>query len=147
MLLDPLMNSMPSIFTRIIQRESPAEIVYETDRVIAFLDIFPAADGHTLVVPKREVSDFHDLPGDDATALVLALQRVVRGVTRGMGTPHYNLRLNNGAVAGQVVFHVHFHVMPRWPGVLHQKARLDPAKGAANAARIRAALKELENSP
>lgn len=138
---------MASVFTRIIRRESPAEIVYETDRVIAFLDIFPATDGHTLVVPKREVSDFQDLPAEDAAALMLALQRVVRGVTKGMGTPHYNLRLNNGPAAGQIVFHIHFHIMPRWPGVLHQKAPIDPAKGAANAGRIRAALKELENLP
>jgi histidine triad (HIT) family protein len=134
---------MPSIFTRIIRREAPAEIVYETDKVIAFLDIFPATDGHTLVVPKVEIPNFEDLPSDDAAALVVAMQQVVRGVTRAMGTPHYNLRLNNGSPAGQVVFHVHFHVMPRWPGISPQKGPLDPAKGVENAAKIREALKTL----
>jgi histidine triad (HIT) family protein len=134
---------MPSIFTRIVQRTAPAEIVYETDKVIAFLDIFPATDGHTLVVPKREVSSFEDLPADDLTALMLGVQEVVRGVTRAMGTPHYTLRLNNGPMAGQVVFHVHFHVMPRFPGVGLNKAPLPPAKGKEIGAKIRAALHEL----
>jgi histidine triad (HIT) family protein len=134
---------MPSIFTRIVQRSAPAEIVYETGTAIAFLDIFPAVAGHTLVVPKREVSSFEDLPAEDVTALMLAVQDVVRGVTRALGTPHYNLRLNNGPAAGQVVFHVHFHVMPRFPGVPIQKVPLDPARGRELGARIRAALLEL----
>ena len=134
---------MPSIFTKIIQRQAPGEIVYETDKVIALLDIFPAVDGHTLVVPKREVASFEDLPPEEAQALMLSLQHVVRGVTRAMGTPHYNLRLNNGPAAGQVVFHIHFHVMPRWPGVSINKRPLDPAKGKEYGARIRAAFQEL----
>ena len=134
---------MPSIFTRIIQRTAPAEIVYETDRAIAFLDVFPATPGHTLVVPKREVSSFEDLPAEDLAALMLSVQVVVRGVTRAMGTPHYNLRLNNGPAAGQVVFHIHFHVMPRYPGASIQKAPLDPAQGREHGAKIRAALQAL----
>lgn len=134
---------MPSLFTRIIQRTMPAEIVYETGAVIAFLDIFPATPGHTLVVPKREVSSFEDLPAEDLAALMLSVQDVVRGVTRAMGTPHYNLRLNNGPAAGQVVFHIHFHVMPRFPGVSIQKVPLDPTQGREHAAKIRAALQEL----
>jgi histidine triad (HIT) family protein len=134
---------MPSIFTRIIQRTAPAEIVYESAGALAFLDIFPATPGHTLVVPKREVSSFEDLPAQDLTALMLAVQDVVRGVTRALGTPHYNLRLNNGPEAGQVVFHIHFHVMPRFPGVSTRKAPLDPALGREHAAKIRAALSEL----
>jgi len=135
---------MPSIFTRIVRREAPADIVYEDGMTIAFLDIFPAFEGHTLVVPKREVANFEDLPPEDTAALMTAVQRVVRGVTRALGTPHYNLRLNNGAAAGQVVFHVHVHVMPRRPGDMHHKHPLDPAEGAAIAAKIRAALETLD---
>jgi histidine triad (HIT) family protein len=134
---------MASIFSKIIQRQAPAEIVYETDQVVAFLDVFPAVDGHTLVVPKREVSSFEDLPADDLRALMLGVQQVVRGVTKAMGTPHYNLRLNNGPAAGQVVFHIHFHVMPRWPGVSINKRPLDPALGKEQGAKIRAALAEI----
>jgi histidine triad (HIT) family protein len=134
---------MASIFTRIIRREAPAEIVYEDERTIAFLDIFPVFDGHTLVVPKVETADFHALPAEDAAALAVATQRVAMGVTRAVGTPHYNLRLNNGREAGQVVFHVHMHVMPRRPGAVHDKRPLDPARGKELGAKIRAALKEL----
>lgn len=134
---------MPSIFTRIIRRQAPAEIVYEDERTIAFLDNFPAFEGHTLVVPKVEVANFEDLPAEDATALVLAVQRVARGVTKALGAPDYNLRLNNGAEAGQVVFHVHVHIMPRRPGVPHHKQPLDPAQGKSVGAKIRAALQEL----
>ena len=137
---------MASIFTRIVQRTAPAEIVYETDKAIAFLDIFPASDGHTLVVPKREVSNFEDLPAEDLTALILAVQDIARGVTRAMGTPHYRLGLNNGSEAGQVVFHVHFHVIPRFPGTVMRKAPLPPAKGREIGAKIRAALEELRGA-
>lgn len=137
---------MASIFTHIVQRSAPAEIVYETDKTVAFLDIFPASDGHTLVVPKREVSNFEDLPAEDLTALIMAVQEVARGVTRAMGTPYYRLGLNNGSVAGQVVFHVHFHVIPRFPGVAMRKAPLLPAKGKEIGAKIRAALEELRGA-
>jgi histidine triad (HIT) family protein len=134
---------MPSIFTRIIRRQAPAEIVYEDDKTIAFLDIFPAFEGHTLVVPKVEIANFEDLPAENACALVLAVQRVARGVMKAMDTPHYSLGLNNGSAAGQVVFHVHVHVMPRQPGVPHHKQPLDPAQAKVIGAKIRAALQEL----
>jgi histidine triad (HIT) family protein len=134
---------MPSVFTRIIRREAPAEIVFETERVIAFLDHYPSSPGHTLVVPKVEVPNFEDVPPEDATALVLAVQRVARAVTQAMATPHYNLRVNNGRAAGQVVFHVHVHIMPRWPDRQFQKQPLDPAQGKLHAEQIRAALKLL----
>ena len=107
---------MASIFTKIIAREIPGEIVYEDDHAIAFLDIAPKSEGHTLVVPKVEVASFGDLPADVLPPLMAAIQKVARGVAQAMGTPHYNVTLNNGPPAGQVVFHVHFHIMPRWEG-------------------------------
>ena len=108
---------MASIFTRIINRELPGEIVYEDDHALAFLDINPKSEGHTLVVPKYEVANFDALPPDVLATLMLAVQKVARAVTRAMNTPHYNLSLNNGGPAGQVVFHVHFHIIPRHEGV------------------------------
>ncbi len=108
---------MASIFTKIIERELPAHVVYEDAHAIAFLDIHPKAEGHTLVVPKREVAHFEELPAEDLAQLGLALQKVARGIATALGTPHYNLSLNNGAPAGQVVFHVHFHIIPRREGV------------------------------
>lgn len=107
---------MTSIFSKIIRREIPAERVYETENELAFLDINPISEGHTLVVPKREVADFDALPPGDLTSLIAAVQTVARGVASAMDSPHYNVTLNNGAAAGQVVFHVHFHVIPRYQG-------------------------------
>ena len=110
-------ETMASIFTRIINRELPGEIVYEDDHALAFLDINPKSEGHTLVVPKFPVASFDALPADVLAPLMLAVQKVARAVTRAMNTPHYNLSLNNGGPAGQVVFHVHFHIIPRHEGV------------------------------
>ena len=134
---------MASIFSQIIRRKVPGELVYETDREIAFLDIFPTTEGHTLVVPKLEVSSFELLPPEDVDSLARAVQVVARGVTKAMGTPHYNLELNNGAPAGQVVFHVHFHVVPRYEGQTGKAGPLPPEKMKEIGAKIRAALQEL----
>jgi histidine triad (HIT) family protein len=131
---------MASIFTRIIRREAPAEIVYETESVIAFLDSYPACDGHTLVVPKREVSGFEELAPEELTALMLAVRRVARGALRALDAPAYNILINNGSAAGQVVFHVHVHVIPRRPGVSREKRPLDPRKAQEIGAKLRAAI-------
>jgi len=109
-------GDMSTIFTQIIRGELPSEMVFETEHEVAFLDIHPSSDGHTLVVPRLEVSAFDHLPPESVASLAQTVQVVAQGVTRAMGTPHYNLALNNGAPAGQVVFHVHFHVIPRFGG-------------------------------
>ena len=135
---------MASIFSQIIQREAPGELVYETDTELAFLDLHPSTEGHTLVVPKREVVRFDELEPGELTSLMAAVQVVARGVTKAMGTPHYNLMLNNGAPAGQVVFHVHFHVIPRHEG--QSRGRMGvypPGQMAKVGGLIRAALQEL----
>ncbi len=138
---------MPSIFSKIIRGELPAEKVYETASELAFLDINPKSEGHTLVVPKLEVADFGALPLPELASLIGAVQLVTRGVTRAMGTPHYNLFLNNGAPAGQVIFHVHFHIVPR-----HQGGGRPGLPGGYEAGRIedvgekiRAAIGELQS--
>jgi histidine triad (HIT) family protein len=131
---------MASLFTQIIRRELPGEIVYETDQDIAFLDLYPACDGHTLVAPKREVANFGELTHAETASLIHAVQTVARGVTRAMGTPHFNLQLNNGAPAGQLVFHVHFHVIPRWEGVPKQKRMLPPERMREIGALVRRAV-------
>ncbi|HEX9842211.1 MAG TPA: HIT family protein [bacterium] len=135
---------MPSTFTRIIRRELPAHVVYEDAHAIAFLDLHPKAEGHTLVVPRHEVASFHELPPEDAAHLARALRTVAGAVSRAMGTPHYNLALNNGAPAGQVIFHVHFHIIPRHEGVPRSRMplSLSAARMDAIAAVIRAAVAE-----
>ena len=107
---------MASIFTKIIQGEIPCEKILETDSEIAFLDIMPNALGHTLVIPKLEVKKLEDLPQSHAISLMCTLQQVAKAVSLAFDGIDYNLILNNGANAGQVVEHLHFHVIPRSEG-------------------------------
>jgi histidine triad (HIT) family protein len=136
---------MPSLFSRIICGEAPAERLYETEHELAFLDIHPKAPGHTLVVPKLEVAAFEELPPERAASLAATVQTVAKGITEAMGTRDYNLLLNNGPRAGQVIAHVHFHIIPRYGG----NPFLD-RPGAASlkevAQRIRQALRTLAES-
>ncbi len=134
---------MASVFTQIVRGEIPAEKVYETGSELAFLDLHPKSPGHTLVVPKLEVASFEDLPPEAAASLMTTLQTVAKGVTQAMSTAHYNLVLNNGARAGQVVFHVHFHVIPRYGGFARGEGPSAPA--AEIAERIRSAIATLQS--
>ncbi len=120
---------MSSLFTKIIRGELPSEKVYETDSELAFLDINPKAEGHTLVIPKLEVASFEELPQAEMHSLISAVQVVTRGIVRAMATPHYNLLLNNGAPAGQVIFHVHFHIIPRFESAGHGRPSGGYAEG------------------
>lgn len=102
----------PCVFCDIIARRAPAYIVYEDERSMAFLDIYPFTRGHLLVIPKRHGARLTDIPFDDQMALVRAVDELCRRTER--LTPDYNLALNAGARAGQIVFHVHFHIIPRY---------------------------------
>ena len=104
------------LFCKIVQGEIPCEKVYEDENVMAFLDIHPVNPGHILVVPKKHVVDFVSL--DDATlaSVVSVAKKVGAAVMRGAGAQGVNVMINNGAVAGQVVFHLHVHVVPRFEG-------------------------------
>ena len=104
---------MASIFTKIIQGEIPCEKIIETDSEIAFLDINPCAEGHTLVIPKLEVERLEDLPETQTMSLMRTIQQVAKAVSTAFDGIDYNLILNNGVNAGQVIEHVHFHVLPR----------------------------------
>jgi histidine triad (HIT) family protein len=99
-------------FCEIISGRSPAWVVYEDENTMAFLDIFPFTRGHLLVVPKRHGARLTDIPFEDQMSLIRSLDEVCRRIER--LTPDYNLTLNAGARAGQVVFHVHFHIIPRY---------------------------------
>jgi len=105
-----------SIFTRIIRGEIPCQRVFEDEHVLAFLDINPLSEGHTLVVPKRQVERLEQLPPEEAAAVGRVLGVIARRILVATGAPGYNLLQNNGAVAGQLVPHVHFHIIPRREG-------------------------------
>ena len=106
---------MPSIFSRIIAGEIPCHQVFRAERWLAFLDIAPAATGHTLLVPLIEVPVLHALPLATLADLGPIMARLTVAVCRVSGAPDVNVVLNDGPSAGQVVPHVHFHVIPRWP--------------------------------
>jgi histidine triad (HIT) family protein len=103
---------MPTIFKRIIDREIPADIVYEDDRCLAFRDINPQAPTHVLLIPKKEIASLDALEDDDA-GLVAHLWLVVRNLARTLGVDKsgYRVIVNCGAEAGQTVDHLHFHLL------------------------------------
>lgn len=101
------------LFCKIIDRSISAEIVYEDKDVIAFLDINPVNHGHVLVVPKIHAAALWDLDDDACCATMPAIKRVMTVLTQNLGYEGTNLIQNNGKAAGQVVPHVHFHVIPR----------------------------------
>lgn len=138
---------MPTLFTRLITGELPCHKVYEDSHTFAFLDINPISRGHTLLIPKQEAITLADLDEPHAAALGRALPRVARAILHATGCPAYNLLQNNGPLAGQVVMHAHFHLIPRYPDDPHAGLRfqwpaskLDPAAGAALAKAIADAI-------
>lgn len=111
----PMHGGGPSgdcVFCQIVRRETPAHILYEDSDTIAFLDLFPLSRGHSLVIPKRHWDRITELPPDQYPRLFAALAEVCRRVER--LTYHYNVGINQGSLAGQIVFHLHFHVIPRY---------------------------------
>lgn len=107
------MSAGESIFTKIVKGQIPCHRIFENDRVLAFLDVNPLAEGHTLVVPKRQVERLEDLPPEDAAEIARHLGTIARRVLAATGAEGYNILQNNGRVSGQVVPHVHFHIIPR----------------------------------
>jgi histidine triad (HIT) family protein len=106
---------MDTIFTKIINGEIPCHRVYEDDRVLAFLDINPLSKGHTLVIPKEPAVQLDQLSDDSSAAIGRALPRICRAVLKATGATAYNVLENNGGAAHQVVLHVHFHIIPKYP--------------------------------
>ncbi len=105
---------MPStIFDRILAGEIPCHRVFEDEHVLAFLDIGPLSEGHTLVIPKERAAFLHELSDESSAAIGRVLPRIVRAVLAATGATQYNLLQNNGSEAHQAVFHVHFHIIPR----------------------------------
>ena len=102
----------PCIFCEIVAGRAGAHVVYEDARTLAFLDLFPVTRGHVLVVPKHHVDRLLDLPESEYADFLRAVTAVCRKV-EGL-SEHYNVSLNQGALAGQIVFHLHFHVIPRY---------------------------------
>jgi histidine triad (HIT) family protein len=107
-----LRGTGPCIFCEIVAGRAAAHRVYEDEAALAFLDLFPISRGHLLVIPKRHVDRITELREEEYGPLFRALSRVCRKTER--LTPDYNVAVNQGALAGQIVFHLHFHVIPRY---------------------------------
>lgn len=104
------------LFCKIISGEIPSKKVYEDDTVFAFLDIYPASEGHTLVAPKKHYSNFTDMSAEDVASLFEAARKITAAVEKAFSAQGSNIGINNGEVAGQEVPHVHVHVIPRKKG-------------------------------
>jgi len=122
----------------------PVTKVYEDDLVLAFLDINPVSDGHTLVVPKQHFERLHDCPAELLGQVCSCLGRIAKAVFVGMNSDGYNILCNTGRAAGQLVGHLHFHIIPRssrdgvfdhWPAYKYPQGRMQEV-----AARIREEL-------
>lgn len=105
-----------SIFAKIVSGAIPCHKVYEDEYCVAFLDINPLAEGHTLVIPKRPVERLEELTPEEAAGIARPLGLIARRILRAVGASDYNLLQNNGRDAGQVVPYVHFHIIPRRAG-------------------------------
>jgi histidine triad (HIT) family protein len=107
---------MPTIFEKIMAREIPAHIVYEDDKVIAFLDIIQTTKGHVLVATKDPFKDIFDVPEDVLAHLFGVCGRLAKAIKAAFSPLGLNVLSNNGEAAGQKVFHFHLHLVPRYEG-------------------------------
>jgi histidine triad (HIT) family protein len=133
------------IFCKIVRGEAPADKVYEDERVVVFMDLFPVTDGHTLVVTKEHFENLFEATEESLQAVIASSKRIagaIQAVLEPEGLMVFQL---NGRAAGQAVFHYHMHLMPRNEGeplALHTRVQGDPARLREVSERLAAALAE-----
>ena len=133
-----------NIFAKILRGELPAHKVFEDDIVFSFLDIMPRAPGHTLVIPKAPARTFLDIEPDDLSLLIKVAQRIARAAVQVFDADGLTIQQFNEPAGGQVVFHLHFHLIPRKTGeALKPPASFkeEPSVLSDQALRLAAALK------
>jgi histidine triad (HIT) family protein len=132
-----------NIFAKVLRGELPAHKVYEDDKALAFLDIMPRAPGHTLVIPKAPARNLLDVEPEDLAHVMTVTQKIARAATAAFAADGITVQQFNEAAGGQVVFHLHVHVIPRQEGVaLKPPASFKeaPEALAAHAEKIKTAL-------
>ncbi len=132
-----------NIFAKILRGEIPSHRVYEDDDVVAFMDVMPQGPGHALIVPKAPSRNLLDADPATLVPVIQTAQRVARAAMRAFDADGVTIVQFNEAPAGQSVFHLHFHVIPRFDGVAlkpHTGEMEDQAVLAANAAKLRQAM-------
>jgi histidine triad (HIT) family protein len=133
------------IFCKIAAKQAPAHVAYEDARTLCFMDLFPAADGHVLVIPKRHAVNLLDCEDADLAAIGPLARRLARAMRRVFAPDGIGVFQLNGAAAGQTVFHYHVHLIPRRRGEamhIHGRGQGDARHLAQNAARLAEALGE-----
>jgi histidine triad (HIT) family protein len=130
-----------NIFAKILRGEMPAARVFEDDHVYAFMDVFPQAKGHTLVIPKHSTArNLLEEAPETLSNLILGVQRVTRAVRAALNPDGIMVSQFNGAVSGQTIYHLHFHIIPRWEG---QPLRGHASGGMADAAELKALAEQI----
>jgi histidine triad (HIT) family protein len=132
-----------NIFAKILRGEAPCFKVYEDDKTFAFMDVMPQTEGHTLVIPKFPAEDLFDLDAEFVSALALTVKKLAPAVKRAFAAPAIMIAQLNGAAAGQTVFHIHTHIIPRSQGIdmkLHARQMADFGELKKHAERIQAEL-------
>ena len=137
------MTGSTCIFCAIAAGTAPGHRIAEDDRVLAFLDLFPAARGHTLIVPRAHAENLFEVGEEDLAAVAVTSRRIARAIRRALAPDGLGVFQLNGAAAGQTVFHYHMHLIPRWAGTplaLHGRRRAEDSELAPVAEEIRKAL-------
>jgi len=128
------MSADDCIFCKMVAGQIPVTKVYEDDIVLAFLDIGPISDGHTLVIPKQHFEKLHDCPAELLSQVSSCLGWIAGAVASAMNSDGYNLLCNNGRAAGQLIEHLHFHIVPRntgdglfsrWPSYKYKEGKIE----------------------
>ena len=135
-----------NIFAKILRGEIPAYKVYEDDHVLAFMDVMPQSDGHALVIPKIGAINLFEIDADALGKLIVVTQTIAKAAKQAFNADGVTVMQFNGSAAGQTVFHLHFHVIPRYenkPLRSHSREMADGKLLATQAEQLKAALNTL----
>jgi histidine triad (HIT) family protein len=128
------MSADDCLFCKMATGQIPVTKIYEDDVVLAFLDIGPISDGHTLVIPKQHYEQLHDCPTELLAQIASRLGEIAGAISSAMNSDGYNVLCNNGRAAGQVINHLHFHIIARdindglfsrWPSYKYQTGQIE----------------------
>ncbi len=132
-----------NIFAKIIRGDMACTKVYEDKDILAFMDIFPQSPGHTLVIPKAiKAINIFDVDPDELSTLIIGVQKIAKGVRKGLNPDGLRIIQFNGAPAGQTVFHIHFHIIP----IYSEKALASHGGGASDPAKLRLLASKIASS-
>jgi len=132
------MSENDCLFCKMIAGQIPVTKIYEDEIVLAFLDIGPISDGHTLVIPKQHFEKLHDCPDQLFGQMASRIGKIAKAVTAAVNSDGYNVLCNNGRAAGQLIGHLHFHIIPRstgdglfsrWPSYKYEEGKIDQIAG------------------